>query len=148
MVFIRQGVVMNLNSVAFAFMAMILCGCRVDVQPSEPEKLYYYTRPPERSIYGDTIIEVKRGDEIYCFVKKILSENQKGWVPSLVSYAPRIRIYSEGYILDIREDILILNYREKDRGRQVVKRMSGTAYDEIRKIIEPKLKRAEDEPDF
>ncbi|HNX53581.1 MAG TPA: hypothetical protein PLD51_04145 [Pontiellaceae bacterium] len=124
-------------------MSAVVSGCKVDVSDYEPKELELHRYAPK---YSCEEISIKKDDEIYRFVKKLLSENREGWHPSIVHYVPQVKVRADNdmYRLNICSNILVVMYwdSEKKHTTQVVKRVSSEAYDEIVALVEISLQNA------
>lgn len=87
-------------------------------------------------------VTLTSNDQIGDFFDRVLSDNQWGWWPSLVSYAPSIRLKSEDetYMLDVTSfGLLVLNYKGNPSDKrciQIVKRVPNDVHDELQGLVE------------
>jgi len=124
----------------------LVSGCSVNVDKYDPETLEYHLYGEEYSV---VYLSIKKNDKVYSYAKSLLAKNRKGWRPSLISYAPNVRIRAENnmYALNICPDRLVVNYLkspESKRAVQLVKKVSSETYNEIVVLVEEALRGAED----
>lgn len=117
-------------------LAAVISGCKIDANKYDPEVLEYQTFEPNQPLVRVCIYQ---DDEIYRYVKKLMSENMEGWYPSVATYVPHVKIRANNdmYRLMIGPSYLVLMTWDSkhEYSRQFVKKVSGEAYSNIVVLI-------------
>lgn len=120
---------------------MICGGCDLSLPEALPETVYlYWDLEQNEGIPSPIEYEVTQKSDFQKQITNLLERNRRGWTPSVVSYAPYIKIVSANriYTLNITPELLIVNYKKNasdTRAMQMVKKTPNGIFDLFLEIV-------------